>query len=110
MINMTAEHFLSLLEETQPHIIEWYLDGDCIRGRRYQDDPIDLCPITGVAWYLGYPLRMIDSVDKSVAELGLSTELAARIANAADMLWYGRVTYEEHLRIRQSLLKATGLA
>ncbi|MCI0557144.1 MAG: hypothetical protein MN733_01515, partial [Nitrososphaera sp.] len=84
MINTVEEHFLSLLEETQSRI-EWYVVDGHIRGRpRFEDDEACLCPITGVAWYLGYPLRQPQSVNKAEADLGLNGGLAGTIVAAAD--------------------------
>ncbi|MCI0565009.1 MAG: hypothetical protein MN733_41620 [Nitrososphaera sp.] len=114
MINMTKEHFLSLLEETKSHI-EWYLDGNCIRGRLPRDDTtpnFTVCPITGVAWYLGYPLKALWGARGSIVDLGLNEDLADRIIEAADDDESDGSDGSDEIgsySIRQPLLKAAGL-
>lgn len=102
---MTEEQFLSALRESRLHI-DWYIDSrDAIRGILLRDKKL-VCPITGVAWYLGYPLRDIDEVFKSADDLGLSNELSNEIADAADPSW---IPPSVRSRMRLLLLKATGL-
>lgn len=104
---MTEEQFLSALEATRSRI-DWYLDPrlGCIRGQ-LRCGKLTVCPMMGVAWYLGYPLRTIDEVFKSADDLGLSNELSTAIVDAADPSW---IPPSIRSRMRYALLKATGLA
>ncbi|MCI0557923.1 MAG: hypothetical protein MN733_05465 [Nitrososphaera sp.] len=106
MINMTEDHFLSLLQETRSHI-DWYLDGlfeQSIRGKiRCLNTKQKVCPITGVAWYLGYPLSGLTRLQESAVNIGLAEDLAWSIAQAGD---HGGCAHG----MKQSLLRATGLA
>lgn len=62
---MTEEQFLSLLKETQS-CIGWYLDGfGSLRGRHKPNLGSTVCPITVLAWYLGYPFGPQKSVCRS---------------------------------------------
>ncbi|MCI0562991.1 MAG: hypothetical protein MN733_31325 [Nitrososphaera sp.] len=101
-MNLTKEQFLTLLQETQS-CIKWYVNRH-IRGRLRCGDRTLLCPITAVAWHLGYPLRIPLLANKSAVDLGLSEDLTKNIVDAADDF------QSNESGIRQSLLKATGLA
>lgn len=101
---MTEDQFLHVLKESQSRI-EWYVDV-CIRGRlRLEDDETHLCPITGVAWYLGHPLRQPSGFNQAAADLGLGEDLATTIVDAAD----DESDESCYYSMRQSLLQATDL-
>ncbi len=101
---MNRKYFLTLLQETHSHI-KWYVDTDmgCIRGRLRFDSSSRVCPITGVAWYLGHHFRTISEIDMAASDIGLSWKLAFMIADASDKP-------RTRAAVRSALLTATGLA